>query len=87
MKVTLNKWGNSTGIRLPKKLLKDLNLKVGDGLSMRIEDGCIILKPSKVSLECHDCGTEMKHECVINGYYEYKCPNCNSLIRVNNKRH
>ena len=87
MKVTLNKWGNSIGIRIPKQVLKKFNLKQGDTLSIYLENGSIILNPTKVLLDCPDCETEMKHECIINGYYEYKCPKCNSLIRVNEKRH
>ena len=87
MKVTLNKWGNSIGIRIPKRILQETNLKTGESLTISIKDGKIILDPSKVLLQCYDCDTEMKHECVINGFYEYKCPKCNSLIRVNNKKH
>ncbi len=87
MKVTLNKWGNSTGIRIPKKILKEANLTIGESLSIFLEDGKIVLNPIKVFLTCHDCGNEMKYECIINGYYEYKCSECGSLTRVKNKRH
>lgn len=87
MKVTLNKWGNSIGIRIPKKLLESINLKLGDTLSISTQGNKIILSSNRVSLNCLDCDTEMKSTGTINKYYEYECPNCNSLIRLNNKRH
>lgn len=87
MKVTLNKWGNSIGIRIPKKILISANVKLGDILSISTQGNKIILNSNRVSLNCLDCDTEMKHMCIINGYYEYECPNCHSLVRLNNKRH
>lgn len=47
MKTTLRDIGNSKGIVIPAKLLKELNLNVGDELDVRTEDGSLICTPSK----------------------------------------
>ncbi len=87
MKVRLNKWGNSIGIRLPKKILTAARVTEGAELSISVENGRIILDLCKVLLNCPDCDTELKFTCTINGFYQYDCPECKSLIRVNKKRH
>lgn len=51
MEVILQKWGNSTGIRIPSNFLKSLNLKANDKLDIYEEDEKIIIsKPSKKHL-------------------------------------
>lgn len=45
MVVTINKWGNSQGIRFPKELLKKLHAKVGSSLNLEYEDGRVIIEP------------------------------------------
>lgn len=45
MVLTINKWGNSQGIRLPKELLEKLHAKVGSVLNVEFEDGKIIIEP------------------------------------------
>ena len=48
MKVDLSKWGNSAAIRIPKQILTQLNLSIGDSLNLTAnEDGCIYLAPFK----------------------------------------
>jgi antitoxin MazE len=42
-KATLTKWGNAQGIRLPVAFCRQLGLSVGDKVSIRIEDGNIVL--------------------------------------------
>jgi len=44
---TITKWGNSQGIRIPKKYLEELGLKVGERVDIKIEDGKIIIIPLK----------------------------------------
>ncbi len=41
----IGKWGNSLGIRLPKHVLKALQLSVKDRISCSLEDGRLVLKP------------------------------------------
>ncbi|RUM46397.1 MAG: transcriptional regulator/antitoxin MazE [Hydrogenothermus sp.] len=43
----MTKWGNSQGIRIPKKYLEELGLKVGERVDIKIEDGKIIIIPLK----------------------------------------
>ena len=45
MKVTIAKWGNSTAVRLPKSVSKDLGLEPGVQLDLVIRDGGILLSP------------------------------------------
>ncbi len=45
--VEISKWGNSQGIRIPKKYLEQLGLKVGDKLYIEVEDNRLIITPIK----------------------------------------
>ena len=48
MTSTLQKWGNSNGIRIPKQILTDLDIKVNDELSIcSFNDEIIIKKEHK----------------------------------------
>ena len=54
MEARLQKWGNSSGIRIPSNFLKSLNLKVNDKVELNYEeDKIIITRPQKekISLE------------------------------------
>ena len=48
--ITLQKWGNSQGIRLPKFLLDELGWSENDELSISKDDDKIIIKKQKGSL-------------------------------------
>ena len=50
MTATLQKWGNSQGIRIPKQIIKDLSLKENDILSIERIDNTIVFKKAKVHL-------------------------------------
>ncbi len=45
MRVTLSKWGNSLGIRIPRGIAQDANIDEGSELDVRLEDGRIVLVP------------------------------------------
>ncbi|RMA96190.1 AbrB/MazE/SpoVT family DNA-binding domain-containing protein [Hydrogenothermus marinus] len=45
--LAINKWGNSQGIRIPKKYLEELGLKIGDKVELKIEDGKLVIYPTK----------------------------------------
>ena len=47
MEIKLSKWGNSLGIRLPKRVLDDLSIIEGDTLSIEIKNNQIIMKKNK----------------------------------------
>lgn len=47
MHTKIQKWGNSQGLRLPKSLLADAQLGVGDEVDIRVKDGIMIVKPAQ----------------------------------------
>ena len=40
----VQKWGNSQGIRIPKNLLKNTNIHIGEEVNIAIQDGKIIIE-------------------------------------------
>ena len=44
MTATIQKWGNSLGIRIPKNITENLGLQEGSGISVFEKDGLIILE-------------------------------------------
>ena len=54
MKIRIQKWGNSDGIRIPSGILKSLNIKTNDILNIEQDNDKIIIsipKKKKISLE------------------------------------
>ena len=47
MTATLQKWGNSHGIRVPKQFLNDLDIKVNDKLTITVINDEIVIKKEK----------------------------------------
>ena len=47
MTVTISKWGNSQGFRVPKDILDKLNLGVGDLVNISQKDNKLIIEPAK----------------------------------------
>lgn len=45
MYTTLQKWGNSQAIRIPKAILEKANLKENDPVELKVEDGNLIIIP------------------------------------------
>ncbi|WP_018085569.1 AbrB/MazE/SpoVT family DNA-binding domain-containing protein [Desulfurispora thermophila] len=45
MYTTIQKWGNSQAIRLPKALLEMARLRENDRLEIRVQDGNLVLVP------------------------------------------
>jgi antitoxin MazE len=46
MKATIQKWGNSLAIRIPKNISKDTRVTEGSDVNITVENGKIILSPS-----------------------------------------
>lgn len=44
MQATIQKWGNSLGVRIPSFIAKDLELKNGTSVEIREEDNKIIIQ-------------------------------------------
>ncbi len=42
---SLQKWGNGTGVRLPKKVVEAAHLKINQPLEVTIKDKSVILTP------------------------------------------
>ena len=42
--VAVKQWGNSQGIRLPQKILKQLDIHVSDELMIEVENNTIVLQ-------------------------------------------
>ncbi len=47
MYTTIQRWGNSQGIRLPKAILEMANLSESDTVELKVVDGKIIIEPAK----------------------------------------
>jgi antitoxin MazE len=45
MSVTLYKWGNSVGLRVPKPLLYQLGLKEGGQVDVKVEGNRLVIEP------------------------------------------
>jgi AbrB family looped-hinge helix DNA binding protein len=50
----ISKLGSSQGLRLPKSIVKDLNLSIGDELKIITKDKKIILEPIKKQKKRYD---------------------------------
>jgi len=52
--IQISKWGNSSGIRLPKAVMEELGLKQGQTVEITVKDGKGIIEPArpkKITLE------------------------------------
>lgn len=47
MKGKIQKWGNSNGIRIPKMILDDLNLKENDSVDISLTSDSIVIRKAK----------------------------------------
>lgn len=47
MSVTLHRWGNSVGLRVPKPLLEQLGLGEGSKVDVRVENGRLVIEPER----------------------------------------
>ena len=45
MTVTLHRWGNSIGLRLPKPLLEQIGLGEGSKVDLKVESGRLVIEP------------------------------------------
>ena len=61
MELSIQKWGNSAAVRLPTALLTQLQVVLGDKLSVEIRPGCM-LTPSRRSYSL----SELLAQCDLN---------------------
>jgi len=45
MVTKVQKWGNSQGLRLPKQVLEDASISIGDAVDVSARDGIIVIAP------------------------------------------
>ena len=49
MLAKVQQWGNSQGIRIPKALLEDACISVGDEVTVAAKNGTLIVAPARIS--------------------------------------
>lgn len=47
MVTRIQKWGNSQGLRLSKRLLEEVRISVGDDVEVTTRDGVIVITPTR----------------------------------------
>jgi antitoxin MazE len=47
MKTKIQKWGNSLAVRLPKSVVQQKSLTEGEGVSVDVKDGIIVIEQLK----------------------------------------
>ena len=47
MLAKIQKWGKSQGLRIPKNLLSDAQLDIGDQVDISVKEGIMIVAPAK----------------------------------------
>ena len=45
MLTSIQKWGNSQAVRIPKAMLEKVSLKENDKVELRVEDGNVVISP------------------------------------------
>ena len=60
MTATISSWGNSQGLRLPKDMMKELQLSIGDKLKLFVKNKKIILEPIKSQRKQYDINKLVK---------------------------
>ncbi len=65
MYTTIQKWGNSQAVRLPKALLEMTNMKESDKVKITVQDGNLLITPVKKHKTLEDRIAEYKGD--------YKC--------------
>jgi antitoxin MazE len=50
MRVTVSRWGNSLGVRIPRAVAEDARITEGSLVDVRVEDGRIVAVPVEAEL-------------------------------------
>lgn len=72
---SLQKWGNSAGVRIPKKVIEEAHLKFNEELALSIQGKSVVLTPVKKSkrLTLEDMLKGVTPE-VVGGEYDWGPP-------------
>jgi antitoxin MazE len=49
MVTKVQKWGNSQGLRIPKQVLEEVRISLGDDVNVTAQDGVIVVAPVRKS--------------------------------------
>ncbi len=47
MTATIQKWGNSLALRIPKTIANEIELKQGDSVQIEVTDGLLAVRPAR----------------------------------------
>ena len=47
MTTTVQKWGNSQGIRIPKSVLNEINVESGESVELIVDNGMILIRKAE----------------------------------------
>jgi len=62
MRANLCAWGTSAGIRIPKAVMQQVGLKIGDAFDMKVSGNTLVLKPCRAKYKLSD----LLKECDLN---------------------
>ena len=62
MPATVQKWGNSLGIRIPKKVAEEFGIVNGSQMEIIVKEGQIILEPAKIELTLEELMAQITPE-------------------------
>jgi antitoxin MazE len=68
VKVTISKWGNSLGLRVPKELAAEVGLTEGARVDLSVDAGRLILAPTRPSYRLEDLLVGMTPEAMHQSY-------------------
>jgi antitoxin MazE len=51
MRATIQKWGNSLALRIPKAFSKELGIEEATAVEMRVDNSVLLVKTNKISLK------------------------------------
>ena len=49
MNATIQKWGNSLALRIPKTVARDVQLENGSQVNLAVQDGKVIIEPARTA--------------------------------------
>jgi antitoxin MazE len=61
MKTTVQKWGNSYAIRIPKSFIKEVGLEYRTDVELTLEDGKLVIQPIKEELSLENLSLELRY--------------------------
>ena len=71
MQTEVKVWGNSQGIRIPKEVLKEASLSVGDVLDFKVSKGVIILEKTFRHKSLEERAAEYSGKLMLDGEYDW----------------